>query len=135
MMNQKKIILNQYIPHQFSGEYRQQYKALVTNNTKENLKLVCLKFYSNFKLECKCCKEKNLAFLTLEHPKQDGAKRRKNNHPKGGVALYTWLILHNFYEELEVLCHNCNWGRFRNKGICPHMNESEIGRKIDAKNT
>ncbi len=31
-----------------------------------------------------------------------------------------WLKANNFPPGFQTLCHNCNIGKHRNKGICPH---------------
>jgi hypothetical protein len=35
------------------------------------------------------------------------------------VALYRWLVKNNFPKEFQILCHNCNFAKFR-LGTCPH---------------
>jgi hypothetical protein len=71
---------------------------------------------------CRCCRESNLHFLTLDHIDGGGAKLRKEGkHPNGGINLYRWIIRHSFPDYLQVLCFNCNCGRSINRGICPHQ--------------
>lgn len=71
--------------------------------------------------ECACCHETEPKFLTIDHINNDGAKQR---HPSGGrlkaEKLYRWLILNNFPEGYQILCWNCNCGKHRNGGTCPH---------------
>lgn len=68
--------------------------------------------------ECSCCGVTTLAFLTLEHINNDGAAHRL----KYGKNIYPYLRRDNFPKRprLEVLCHNCNWGKRIHKGVCPH---------------
>lgn len=82
-------------------------------------KMKVLNHYSNGKMECECCKEKILDFLTIDHLNGDGNSHRKK---VGSGHLYKWLIDNNFPEGYGVLCMNCNFGRGLkyNKGVCPH---------------
>lgn len=65
---------------------------------------------------CACCGESTYEFLTIDHIDNDGAKHRAAI----GSHLYRWLIENDFPEGFQVLCMNCNWGKHRNGGICPH---------------
>jgi hypothetical protein len=79
------------------------------------LKILVMKAYGG---KCKCCKEKDIRFLTMDHMEGGGAKHFKaigGNH-----KFYRWLRDHKFPKEFQVLCFNCNTGRSINKGICPH---------------
>lgn len=83
---------------------------------KTHQRLDVLKHYSDGKLECKCCGESEYQFLTIDHVNGGGYKHKKETH--GHVCL--WLILNNFPEGYQVLCYNCNCGRAKNGGVCPH---------------
>lgn len=67
---------------------------------------------------CFCCKEKNLGFLTIDHPNNDGNEHRRLVGT--GETFYRWLVRNDFPEDFRVLCYNCNCGRAKNGGICPH---------------
>jgi len=75
---------------------------------------------------CKCCNEKEICFLSLDHVNNDGAKERKelfkNNHG-GSYHLYEKLKQKCFPDKnrYQVLCMNCQWGKKNNFGICPHQ--------------
>lgn len=69
-------------------------------------------------MRCACCGETEEMFLTLDHINNDGWKHRKQGIT--GDALYKWLRRNDYPEGFQVLCHNCNTGRYRNGGICPH---------------
>jgi hypothetical protein len=69
-------------------------------------------------MKCACCGESNSKFLTIDHIDQNGAKHRKEIGK--GTRLYVWLRSNNFPSGFQVLCYNCNCGRYHNKGICPH---------------
>ena len=76
--------------------------------------------------KCACCGESNPLFLTIDHVNNDGYKIRPRN--KKGVAVanersghyYVRIIKEGFPSYLQLLCWNCNCGKARNKGICPH---------------
>jgi hypothetical protein len=72
--------------------------------------------------KCACCGEDQEIFLDLDHVNNDGKEHREKTG-RAGSALYAWLIFNNFPTdyEIQVLCSNCNQGRRRNGGICPHQ--------------
>jgi len=75
--------------------------------------------------KCACCGEENTLFLTLDHINNDGNEIRPRN-AKGNYSgdfsgyYYKRIIKANFPNDLQLLCWNCNCGKARNKGICPH---------------
>lgn len=69
---------------------------------------------------CACCGETTTVFLTLDHINNDGAEQRAKLRHKGGYHFYLWLKEMCYPPGLQVLCYNCNCGRQRNGGICPH---------------
>lgn len=68
---------------------------------------------------CSCCGEKEIVFLTIDHIDGGGTKHRKKVGG-GGKFTYRWIYKNNFPKGFRVLCYNCNSGRARNNGICPH---------------
>jgi hypothetical protein len=67
-----------------------------------------------------CCGETTLRFLQFDHINNDGHLRRKLD--KGETALTTWLVVHDFPTDFQVLCANCNFAkRF---GVCPHKEKN-----------
>ena len=67
--------------------------------------------------KCECCKEKIIDFLQLDHVSEGGASERRLLKSKNQIYL---RALDNL-EEYRLLCANCNWGIYVNKGICPHQ--------------
>lgn len=65
---------------------------------------------------CACCGETIYEFLTIDHMNNDGADHRRAI----GQHLYRWLIENDYPEGFQVLCMNCNYGKQRNGGVCPH---------------
>lgn len=67
---------------------------------------------------CACCGETVRAFLSIDHVNNDGAEHRKVSDRR---KLYWWLKKHGFPSGFQVLCMNCNFGKARNNGVCPHV--------------
>lgn len=79
----------------------------------------CITAYGGY--ECKCCGETEPMFLTIDHVNDDGAQHRKELGRKAaGIRLYQWLKANGYPGGFQVLCSNCNHGRYRNGGVCPH---------------
>jgi hypothetical protein len=67
---------------------------------------------------CSCCGEVEPLFLEIDHEAQDGAAHRRQVRSS---SFYGWLIRSGFPEGFRILCRNCNFGVFRNGGVCPHQ--------------
>jgi len=73
--------------------------------------------FQHYGRECKCCGDKNIEFMTIDHINNDGAEHRKK---VGGTAhFYSWLIRNKFPEGFQTLCFNCNIAKGI-YGVCPH---------------
>lgn len=72
--------------------------------------------YGGYK--CKCCGETEKSFLSIDHINNDGAFYRKL--VRSGGNFLNWIIKNNFPGDLQILCMNCQWGKRKNNGICPH---------------
>lgn len=95
------------------------YKAREREN-RQKLRQKVLLGYGN---QCACCGETIDEFLQIDHINGSGRKH-KREVAKGKTHLfYAWLIKNNFPEGFQVLCANCNIGKYRNNGICPHKNK------------
>lgn len=77
-----------------------------------------LEHYGN---KCKCCGEKNIEFLTIDHINGKGNEHRRLIKKRSN-SFYRWLIKNNFPKSppLRILCWNCNrsYGTY---GYCPHQ--------------
>jgi hypothetical protein len=78
---------------------------------------------------CSCCGETRKPFLTIDHINNDGYIQRKELG-SGGSRLYNWLWTNKLPVGFRVMCCNCNFGRFRNKGICPHVDVTNFGNNL-----
>lgn len=69
---------------------------------------------------CACCGETEPLFLTIDHVSNNGKEHRKTFR-NSGDGLYKWLRKNAYPPGFQVLCMNCNHGKHRNKGVCPHQ--------------
>jgi len=84
----------------------------------QRLKDAAYEAYGGYR--CVCCGETEPNFLSLDHIHNDGAIHRKE---VSGSNFYRWLRDRDYPPILQILCMNCNVGRHRNGGICPHRVE------------
>lgn len=71
---------------------------------------------------CACCGESNPIFLDLDHIYNDGKADRKIRG--NSQRLIVWLQKNEWpRDRYQILCCNCNQGKARNGGICPHKIE------------
>lgn len=89
--------------------YRAEHLAMVLNH---------------YGARCACCGETEPIFLTVDHVRGNGAAHRREIKAGRSVDnLYRWIIKNGFPDDFQVLCFNCNCGRYRNGGQCPHTTE------------
>lgn len=116
---------------QWKSYYRSWYlknkeKQLKTNrNYHKELKIAVLTRYGG---KCACCGVSEIDFLAIDHIEGGGNKHRKEIGCKSGTRFYSWLRQNNYPSGFQVLCHNCNFSKNINKGLCIHqinkMNEN-----------
>lgn len=84
--------------------------------------------FDHYGSKCACCGENEQTFLSVDHKNNDGAQHRK----KIGIGhiLFRWIIDNDFPDTLQLLCCNCNLGKHRNGGVCPHESKRLISSKI-----
>lgn len=101
-----------------------EYSFHKTRQWREELKSIVYEHYGG---KCVCCGESNYMFLTIDHINNDGYKGRLRPEPgsirKRRIAgdWYKYIIDSNFPGDLQLLCYNCNGGKQRNFGTCPHI--------------
>lgn len=66
---------------------------------------------------CACCGETEPMFLTVDHINGGG---RQHMIEIGRTDMVDWLFKNNYPPGFRILCYNCNAGRYRNGGRCPH---------------
>jgi len=99
-----------------------KYKIEISAKHYEKVRKI-ISYYTNNKMCCECCLCDNINFLTVDHINNDGFKHRKII---GGGSIYNWLIKNNFPKGFQILCWNCNMGKAKNHGICPHYYVNNI---------
>jgi hypothetical protein len=72
--------------------------------------------------QCVCCPETIEAFLSLDYVNNDGAEHRKTMDRR---KLYKRLKREGYPPGFQVLCMNCNFGKARNGGVCPHRSATD----------
>ncbi len=94
--------------NEYAAWQREQYRKLV---------------YAAYGDKCSCCDETELKFLTIDHVNNDGAEHRRSlgTRRAGNTwQVYRYIINNNYPDDFQILCYNCNCGRNRNQGVCPH---------------
>lgn len=70
---------------------------------------------------CACCREAETIFLELDHVDDSGAEHRREVG-RGSYLTYRAVKTAGFpQDKFRLLCANCNQGRQRNGGVCPHV--------------
>ena len=67
--------------------------------------------------KCKCCGEKEIAFLAIDHIDGCGGEKRKLE--PSGSPIYIFLKARKYPKGYQILCHNCNMAK-EMEGGCPH---------------
>jgi len=132
LMNKEKIqeYNRKYHPKYYADnkkrirDYRREYKMankerLCENNRRYSQKIRegVMQAYGG---KCVCCGESELDFLTIDHINGDGNQQRKDI--RSGKGFYIWLRDNNYPKKnFQILCRNCNYGKYINNGICPHQ--------------
>jgi hypothetical protein len=86
-------------------------------------KVTVMSHYANGTPRCNCCGERQLAFLAMDHIYGQGHLDRKRKLV--GIRLWTFLKTSGYPAGFQVLCMNCNWGKYTN-GVCPHQQVKHV---------
>lgn len=120
-------------PDQFRKKARESYaknrvaRLAQKKSRREEIKKALIYRYSNGTNKCACCGESEYTFLSLDHISNDGAKHRREFGGRSnydGDDYYKALLEGEYDINIQVLCMNCNWGKHRNNGVCPHREGS-----------
>lgn len=106
----------------YSREYQNEWRKAnpekrraIEKRCREKIRMTVLIHYGGKPPKCKCCGERHLEFLSIDHIKGGGRQERI----KYGSKFYYSLIRRNFPKGYRVLCHNCNQA-LGYYGRCPH---------------
>jgi hypothetical protein len=80
-------------------------------------RMACLHYYGGEPPMCRCCGEKEVKFLCIDHIDGNGAQHRREIKRKN---IYSWLVTRKFPKGFQVLCYNCNCAKGF-YGTCPHL--------------
>ena len=77
--------------------------------------------FNHYGSMCACCGCVDIRFLTIDHVNNDG----HNSKTPGGHRISTGsvcsrIIKSGYPDAYQILCYNCNIGKYRNNGVCPH---------------
>jgi len=123
----KKTLANHYKWKATLDEQElQEFKQRAADNTRARnryIKDVVYQAYGGYR--CACCGETEPLFLSLDHIHNDGYQKRKSGDDGSGATLCNQLYMQFkrtgiWRDDIQVLCMNCQHGKARNGGICPH---------------
>lgn len=108
-----------------SADWANKNRERLLTRQREQTKKWKEKIFEVYGKRCACCGESNEMFLTVDHVNNDGCKHRRTTNKQGlnvhaGNFMYKWIVENNFPNTIQLLCWNCNCGRYRNGGVCPH---------------
>ena len=92
------------------------FRYLLTQKDKKyseyrTMRAEALLVYGGIAPTCKCCGESDTDILCFDHIHNDGASHRKI--VRG--PLVRWLKKNAYPEGYQLLCHNCNWKKEKNR--------------------
>lgn len=94
--------------------------AIKREDRKQRLSAIRDELFELYGYQCNCCGEQNPLFLTIDHILGTGAQERKVRNLSGSKG-YLQYLKDGKRADLQLLCYNCNCGKYRNGGICPHV--------------
>jgi len=97
---------------------RKHYQTKVKHKRKEDNRRIKLLVFNHYGHKCSCCGESNELLLNIDHINNDGNRHRKLRG--SGISIYKDIINNGFPNFYQLLCWNCNMGKYLNGGICPH---------------
>lgn len=126
---QKNLVANRLVSKEAAKRYREKDRAAY-NARNRGFKVKYRDrdralIYEAYGSKCACCGEANPKFLTVDHVNNDGHTERKSGAYTNGSQFYRHIVARKFPKNYQLLCFNCNMGRARNGGICPHQEGSE----------
>src|SRR6266403_4837897 len=89
---------------------------------KDRRRRIKLDVFAHYGAKCACCGETEELFLSMDHKNNDGAAHRKTvfknhkNKNKGSTPIHLWIKRNHYPDSFQILCHNCNHGKYLNGG-------------------
>ena len=107
--------------------YKNKYYYLCRNCNTRNQRLKRDKarylVYEHYGAKCNCCGETETMFLSIDHINNDGNEHRfRSGKRVTGAALCGQIVKAGYPDSYQILCMNCNYGKHKNSGVCPHNN-------------
>lgn len=113
----KKITNKPITMAEFLYEERQRHDPSMTRKSRRRFAVIMV--YGG---KCQCCGEAEEAFLEIDHVFDDGRRDADTRRKAGCTNQYDWLFKRGFpRDRYQLLCSNCNQGKRRNGGVCPHI--------------
>ena len=101
------------------SELSDRHKAKNAERERNRYASMRLEAIAKYGGSCACCGESNYLFLEFDHVNNDGAAHRRKVGSSARMLL-SEIRSQGYPDAYQILCANCNQGKKRNKGICPH---------------
>lgn len=116
--NRESILQRKRVRRQQWTVERHEHELIRIRAYRLALKLEAYDAYGG--VRCACCDEAEELFLSLDHVDNNGGELRRHSRREQGTSLYKRLRDDGYPPGYQVLCMNCNHGKSRNEGVCPH---------------
>lgn len=124
--DRKKYWRNPEKSREYSLRYYRRNREHNIEKNKQYIDNLRKEVYTAYGSICKCCGETNMKFLTLDHVNNNGKQHRISLVGKNRGGMYEtlkWAKENGYPNCLQLACYNCNMGKARNKGVCPHKEQ------------
>lgn len=91
-------------------------RSAYSKSRRQKIRVAVLTHYSGELIMCKCCGEKEMKFLSIDHIDGGGNMHRRSIKY---ASLTEWLYRNKYPKGYQILCYNCNSAKGI-YGICPH---------------
>ena len=97
------------------NEWNVAHPGVKRERSKVSVAKAKMEAFTAYGAKCACCGEVEPMFLTIDHVNNDGGGRKRSG------SIYFVARREGFPSRYQVLCYNCNLGKARNGGKCPHQ--------------
>lgn len=106
-------------------DHYHQNKDSIGERTRMKMRAIRAEMIAAYGGTCACCGESAREFLTIDHV-NGGGSRHSKSLGGGGRAVLMYLYKLGWPKDgYRLLCYNCNSGRERFGGVCPHEKSPE----------